>query len=70
WALELKVPEDRIDRLPFQNFTPSTVQARFADHNYDIACSEGNVVQDDLDDYVFRLTPSAANKLVIDCSLR
>lgn len=70
WALELKVPEDRIDRLPFQNFTPSTVQARFADHNYEITCSEGNVVQDDLDNYVFRLAPSEANKLVIDCSVR
>lgn len=67
WALELKVPGERIDRLPFKQFSNSSVSSEFRGFAYPIACEEGNIVKGNNTDYVLRFVP-AANKLVIDCT--
>lgn len=67
WVLELKVPNDRLDRLPFQSFEKSKMTAEFNGYKYEIACKEGTINKGDNTDFVFQLVP-AGNKLVIDCT--
>ena len=67
WALELRVPQDRLDRLPFKDFEKSSVKSEFRGFNYNVACEKGCIVKGNNTDYVLRFVPSG-NKLVIDCT--
>lgn len=67
WALELRVPQDRTDRLPFKQFDKNSIQSEFRGFSYNITCKKGNVIKGNNTDYVLRLVPSG-NKLVIDCT--
>lgn len=66
WTLELKVPQERLDRLPFTDLERSDIKAEFNDYNYTLTLLKGSVRQGNNTDHVFRLIP-AGNKLVIDC---
>lgn len=66
WMLELKVPQDRVDRLPFGVLEKSGLKARFKNFDYKITCKKGHIEKGNNTDYVFRLIPSE-NKLTIDC---
>jgi len=70
WMLELKVPADRIEQLPFRTFEKSKINAEFRGYTYKIKCKEGSIDQGDNSEYVFRLMPSSNNKLVIDCTIK
>jgi len=70
WALELRVPKDRLNSLPFKIYSESEIQAEFAEHRYRIICKEGKVEQANNDGYVFRLIPSSKGKVIIDCAKR
>lgn len=65
WMLELKVPQDRIDRIPFRSAGKSELKAQFHEHDYKIICKKGTVIKGDNLDYVFRIVPTK-NRLVID----
>lgn len=67
WALELKVPQERIGQLPFKNFGKSSIQSEFRGFNYTITCKKGNIVKGNNTDYVLRFVPSG-NGLVINCA--
>ena len=69
WMLELKVPQDRIDRLPFKNFEKSSINSEFRGFNYKISCGKGNIIKGNNTDYVLRFVP-AGNKLVINCTTK
>lgn len=66
WALELRVPQDRTDRLPFKQFEKNSIHSEFRGYTYNITCKKGNIMKGNATDYVLRLVPSG-NKLVIDC---
>lgn len=67
WALELRVPQDRTDRLPFKQFEKNSIHSEFRGYTYNITCKKGNIMKGNATDYVLRLVPSG-NKLVIDCT--
>lgn len=67
WMLELKVPQDRVERLPFKRFEKSGIEAEFKGHSYKINCTKGTVNKGDNTDFVFQIIP-ANNKLIIDCT--
>lgn len=67
WALELRIPQDRTDRLPFKQFEKSSIKSEFRGFAYTITCKKGNIMKGNTTDYVLRLVPSG-NKLVIDCT--
>ena len=67
WALELRVPQGRLDRLPFKDFEKSSVKSEFRGFNYNVACEKGSIVKGNNTDYVLRFVPSG-NKLIIDCT--
>ena len=64
WALELKVPSERIERLPFQTFTKSSIEATFKDFSYKIKCKKGSIEKGNNTDYAFRLIPTKG-KLIL-----
>lgn len=66
WALELKVPQERIGQLPFKNFGKSSIKSEFRGFNYTITCKKGNIVKGNGTDYVLRFVPSG-NGVVINC---
>lgn len=66
WMLELRVPLNRVDRLPFLSLEKSSLNARFKNFNYRITCKKGSINKGNNNDYVFRLIPSN-NGLLIDC---
>lgn len=67
WALELRVPQERTDRLPFKQFEKSSIKSEFRGFAYNITCKKGNIMKGNATDYVLRLVPSG-NKLIIDCT--
>ena len=67
WALELKVPQERIGQLPFKNFGKSSIQSEFRGFDYTITCKKGSIVKGNNTDYVLRFVPSG-NGLVINCA--
>lgn len=67
WALELKVPEERIDRLPFQSYGKVDINAEFKGHPYRIICQKGSIQKGGNNDFSYRLIPEK-NRLVINCS--
>lgn len=67
WALELRVPQDRTDRLPFKQFEKNSIHSEFRGYTYNITCKKGNIMKGNTTDYVLRLVPSG-NKLIIDCT--
>ena len=67
WALELRVPQGRLDRLPFKDFEKSSVKSEFRGFYYYVACEKGSIVKGNNTDYVLRFVPSG-NKLIIDCT--
>lgn len=67
WALELRVPQDRTDRLPFKQFEKNSIHSEFRGYTYNITCKKGNIMKGNATDYVLRLVPSG-NKLIIDCT--
>ena len=67
WALELKVPESRIDQLPFQSVEASAISAKFKDYSYSLSCIKGKFEKGNNRDYVFRLIPSNG-QVIIDCT--
>lgn len=69
WALELKVPSDRVERLPFKETNGHKVEAEFRGFKYTIACKEGEIQKGNNKDYVLRFIPKN-NKLVIDCNTK
>ena len=69
WAMELKVPESRVERLPFNSFDKTSVSAEFRGHKYQITCKKGSIDKGNNSDYAFRLIP-AGNKLVINCAVK
>lgn len=69
WVLELKVPQDRIDRLPFKHFTRTSVGSTFRGFDYTLSCKKGRIMKGNNNDYVFRLLPSGS-RLVIDCKVK
>lgn len=68
WMLELKVPTERIEKLPFMFYEKSKIDATFKGYKYAIRCKEGGVNKGNNSDYVFRFIPSANNKIIISCS--
>lgn len=69
WMLELIMPQDRIDRLPFKNFGKSSIDSEFRGFNYKISCGKGKIIKGNNTDYVLRFVP-AGNKLVINCTTK
>ncbi len=67
WVLELAVPEDRTNRLPFRSFSKSKIDAIFNGYNYQMTCETGSVNAGNNTDFVFQLIPSN-NKLMINCT--
>lgn len=67
WALELRVPQDRTDRLPFKQFEKNSIHSEFRGFSYNITCKKGSIMKGNTTDYVLRLVP-LGNKLVIDCT--
>ncbi|MDR1682333.1 MAG: alpha-L-rhamnosidase N-terminal domain-containing protein, partial [Candidatus Symbiothrix sp.] len=67
WFLELKVPQSRIDRLPFYSCDETSLRADFKGHYYQISCEKGRVNKGNNTDFVFQLIPEK-KRLVIDCS--
>lgn len=65
WMLELKVPQERIDRLPFKKFDQFSISSEFRGFNYEILCEKGDIVKGENIDFVFRIVP-VNNKLVIN----
>lgn len=68
WALELKVPQERIGQLPFKNFGKSSIQSEFRGFNYTITCKKGSIVKGNNTDYVLRFVPSGNDWLQL-CEL-
>lgn len=66
WMLELKVPEERMDRLPFKQIGESAINAEFRGFNYKISCDKGSIMGGNNRDYALRFVPSK-NRLVINC---
>ena len=66
WALELKVPEERGELLPFKQFGKSSVASEFRGFNYTVSCEKGQIKKGNQTDYALRFVP-AGNKLVISC---
>ncbi len=69
WVMELQVPQERLDQLPFQSYSASKIGSEFRGFNYDILVVKGNVNKGDGSDFVFQLAPSA-NKVTINTNLR
>lgn len=67
WALELKVPAERAEHIPFMAYGKSDIKAEFNGFGYRLNLRKGSVRQGDITDHVFRLVP-AGGKLVIDCT--
>ncbi|WP_106831373.1 hypothetical protein [Parabacteroides pacaensis] len=67
WALELRVPQEKIDRLPFKQYDKSSVKSEFRGFHYTVACKKGQIEKGDNKDYVLRFVP-VKGKLVIDCT--
>ncbi|MDR3058013.1 MAG: hypothetical protein LBU84_07725 [Prevotella sp.] len=67
WMLELKIPQERIERLPFKDFRESSIGSEFRGFKYNIACEKGSIVKGNNSDFVFRLIPSD-NNLIISCT--
>jgi hypothetical protein len=65
WLLELKVPQSRIDRLPFISSDNTTLFAKFKDFKYHVICRKGSVKKGNNDEFVFQLIPDN-NNLIID----
>ena len=65
WMLELKVPQERIERLPFKKFDQFSISSEFRGFNYEILCEKGDIVKGENTDFVFRIVP-IDNKLVIN----
>lgn len=65
WMLELKVPQERIERLPFKEFDKFSISSEFRGFNYEILCEKGDIVKGENTDFVFRIVP-INNKLVIN----
>ncbi|MBE8713027.1 hypothetical protein [Sphingobacterium hungaricum] len=58
WFLELKVPKERLDQLPFQAVENKSIDALFQDFAYKISFKKGYITKGNGNDYVFRLYPS------------
>lgn len=67
WALELKVPAERIDRLPFHSYSKSGMNAEFKGHPYQVVCKKGSVQKGTNIDFSYRMIPES-NRLIINCS--
>ncbi|MFV0507301.1 MAG: hypothetical protein ACK5L5_11485 [Bacteroidales bacterium] len=65
WVLELKVPQERKERLPFGALEGSVLKANFKNFDYKVSCKKGSLKKGG-DDCVFQLIPDG-NELVIDC---
>lgn len=70
WALELRVPQEKIGQTPFTTFENSQVYAVFNGFDYTVKCKEGSIEKGNDTNYVFRLIPSSTNRLVIDCVMK
>lgn len=57
WMLELKVPQDRMERLPFKDFGKSSISSEFRGFNYKITCEKGDIVKGGNTDFIFRIVP-------------
>lgn len=68
WALELKIPQERIERLPFKKFTESSINSEFRGFSYKITCEKGTILKGNNIDFVFRFIPFSEKSLIIDCS--
>lgn len=69
WALELRTNPKA--ELPFVSISNNLIKARFDNLNYFIRCDEGAISSPKKKgNIVFRLTPSAKNKIVFNCAIR
>jgi len=67
WMMELKVPQDRINQLPFRDFDKSSISSAFRGFDYQITCRKGNIVKGKNTDFVFRIAPEK-NRLIINAN--
>lgn len=69
WALELRTNPKA--ELPFVSINNNLIKARFDNFNYLIRCDEGTISSPkEKGNIVFRLIPSAKNKIVFNCAMR
>ena len=69
WALELRTNPKA--ELPFVSINNNLIKARFNNFNYLIRCDEGTISSPKKKgNVVFRLIPSAKNKIVFNCAMR
>jgi len=69
WAMELKVPQERIGRLPLKDYKKSSITAEFRGYNYMVDCKKGSIVKGNDNDFSFRMIPSD-NNLILNCKVR
>ena len=67
WVLGLKVPRERIDRLPFTSIAHNRLNARFNDFDYQIQIDKGSLSNKKETDFAFIIHPDKDN-LVINLS--
>jgi len=67
WALELRVPPSRADRLPFRRFGRHKIDAEFRGYGYRIKCRRGTVVGGSGNTFALRLVPERG-RIVVDCA--
>lgn len=69
WAMELRVPSDRLDRLPFRKVNSDHIMADFQGHAYTFSCDKG-IFSEGKGNVAFRVHPDGKRiRLVVDSSL-
>lgn len=64
WGLELRVPQDRLELLPFKSFSDKKIQAEFRGFKYTIQLLEGSIEKGNNSDFTLRFLP-IDNKIII-----
>ncbi len=64
WFLELEVPQERMGRLPFKNYEPSSISSSFRGFDYKINIEKGSIIQGENSGFVFRVAP-VKNRVII-----
>lgn len=67
WMLELDIPKERIEKLPYRKYEKGYIDSEFEKFNYRIACSKGDIKKGNNSDFTFRMIP-VRDEIIINCS--